>query len=135
MSSRRGRSPCDTSPRQYRLEVICPGTLVSGMPDRRGFGRPQSVEYLTVAHVATELNVNVSQVRTLIRIGSLPATGNRQGHRLIERLMRERWIQDLCADTRRFVLELDPSGRWVRVRGVSGGIRVGVSGPGAGAGG
>ena len=39
---------------------------------------PQPVEYLTVAEVAAELNVNVDQVRTLIRIGSLPATRNRQ---------------------------------------------------------
>ena len=29
MSSGRGRSPCDTGPRELRLDVICPGTLAA----------------------------------------------------------------------------------------------------------
>jgi prophage regulatory protein len=71
---------------------------------------PRPVEYLTIADVAAELNVNVSQVRTLLRIGSLPATRNRRGHWLIERQMLERWVQDRYAETRRWVLEHDHDG-------------------------
>jgi hypothetical protein len=29
MSSGRARSPCDTDPRELRLDVICPGTLAA----------------------------------------------------------------------------------------------------------
>lgn len=29
MSSGRGRSPCDTGPREQRLDVTCPGTLAA----------------------------------------------------------------------------------------------------------
>ncbi len=36
MSSGRGRSPCDTGPRELRLDVICPGTLAA--PSRRNDG-------------------------------------------------------------------------------------------------
>src|SRR5918999_1359203 len=36
MSSGRGRSPCDTGPREFRLDVVCPGTLAA--PSRRNDG-------------------------------------------------------------------------------------------------
>ena len=36
MSSGRGRSPCDTGPPEFRLDVICPGTLAA--PSRRNDG-------------------------------------------------------------------------------------------------
>jgi hypothetical protein len=38
MSSGRGRSPCDTGPREFRLDVICPGTLAA--PSRRNRHSP-----------------------------------------------------------------------------------------------
>jgi hypothetical protein len=67
--------------------------------------------FLAMAEVADGLNVNVNQVRVLIRTGGLPATRNRQAHRLIEPQMLERWIFDRYAETRGFVLEHDSSGR------------------------
>jgi excisionase family DNA binding protein len=73
-----------------------------------------------MAEVTEELNVSVNQMRALIRTGGLPATRNRQGHRLIERQMLERWIFDMYAETRGFLLEHDPSGRRGRRSGRSG---------------
>lgn len=100
--------------RAHRCAVV---RTRAGIPQAlAGVTGAQPVEYLTVADVAAELSVNVSQVRTLIRIGSLPATRNRRGHWLIERQMLKRWISDTYAETRRFVLEHDPSGRWARQR-------------------
>ena len=37
MSSGRGRSPCDTGPREPRLEVICPGTMAAALATERRF--------------------------------------------------------------------------------------------------
>lgn len=59
-------------------------------------------------------------MRAVIRTGGLPATRNRQRHRLIERQMLERWIFERYAEARDFVLEHDPSGRWGRGSGRSG---------------
>ena len=38
MSSGRGRSPCDTGPRELRLDVICPGTLAAASRRNDGSG-------------------------------------------------------------------------------------------------
>ena len=38
MSSGRGRSPCDTGPREQRLDVICPGTLAAASRRNDGSG-------------------------------------------------------------------------------------------------
>jgi prophage regulatory protein len=61
--------------------------------------------FLTIAEIAAELDISINQVRTLIRTGSLPAGRNGQGHRLIERRMLERWIEEKYAESRRWVLE------------------------------
>ena len=37
MSSGRGRSPCDTGPRELRLDVICPGTLAAASRRNDGY--------------------------------------------------------------------------------------------------
>ena len=43
MSSGRGRSPCDTGPRELRLDVICPGTLAAATrPNETARRRPAS---------------------------------------------------------------------------------------------
>ena len=38
MSSGRGRSPCDTGPRELRLDVICPGALAAASRRNDGSG-------------------------------------------------------------------------------------------------
>ena len=42
MSSGRGRSPCDTGPRELRLDVICPGTLAAASRRNDGSSPHQS---------------------------------------------------------------------------------------------
>jgi hypothetical protein len=49
-----------------------------------------------------------------------PRHANRQGHRLTERQMLERWIFERYAERRGFLLEHEPSGRWARGSGRSG---------------
>lgn len=38
MSSGRGRSPCDTGPRELRLDVTCPGILAAASRRNDGSG-------------------------------------------------------------------------------------------------
>ena len=62
MSSGRGRSPCDTGPRELRLDVICPGTLAAA--SRRNDGTTELVQ-----HVG-EQNVRSDDIVVPLEIGS-----------------------------------------------------------------
>ena len=59
MSSGRGRSPCDTGPRELRLDVICPGTLAAASRRNDGSGQARQA-------------AGCPRMRVHIRLGACP---------------------------------------------------------------
>ena len=94
MSSGRGRSPCDTGPRELRLDVSCPGTLAAASRRNDGSARAADVlgEYICTqpghakrpylprsGHVASAYES--SFVRMAANLDDLPKIDSRFGYR------------------------------------------------------
>ena len=74
------------------------------MPERAWHHEPMGPRFLTIADVAEQLSVSVSQVRALIRSGDLPAIriGGR-GQWRVEATELEAFIQRKYTETREHV--------------------------------
>lgn len=70
MSSGRGRSPCDTGPRELRLDATCPGTLAA--PSRRNDGSGSECPALTVPPNAQTYEGNVAAPGRALEVAVSP---------------------------------------------------------------